>query len=80
MRNLTNLVSVSYQISPLMKLVAIGKNKVFDAYSSPILRRHIDRVWNKLLDVKLMLMKSDIGLVNADKFYRKDSILSGLIG
>jgi 5-oxoprolinase (ATP-hydrolysing) len=55
------------------------ETKVIDIYLSPILCRDIDRVQNKLLNVKLMFMKSDRGLVNADKFHEKDSILFGLV-
>jgi 5-oxoprolinase (ATP-hydrolysing) len=37
-------VSISHQISPLMKLVSRGDTTVVDAYLSPILRRYVDRV------------------------------------
>jgi hypothetical protein len=37
-------VSVSHEVSPLMKLVSRGDTTVVDAYLSPILRRYIDRV------------------------------------
>ncbi|HIK40616.1 hydantoinase/oxoprolinase N-terminal domain-containing protein, partial [Thermoleptolyngbya sp. M55_K2018_002] len=37
-------VSVSHQVSPLMKLVSRGDTTVVDAYLSPILRRYVDRV------------------------------------
>jgi 5-oxoprolinase (ATP-hydrolysing) len=41
-------VSVSHQVSPLMKLVSRGDTTVVDAYLSPILRRYVDRVAQKL--------------------------------
>lgn len=73
-------VSVSHQVSPLMKLVARGDTTVVDAYLSPILRRYIDRVLSQLPNVRLMFMKSDGGLADADQFHGKDSILSGPAG
>ncbi|MBD2461494.1 hydantoinase B/oxoprolinase family protein [Oscillatoria sp. FACHB-1407] len=37
-------VSVSHEVSPLMKLVSRGDTTVVDAYLSPILRRYVDRI------------------------------------
>ncbi|MBW4462207.1 MAG: hydantoinase B/oxoprolinase family protein [Nodosilinea sp. WJT8-NPBG4] len=37
-------VSLSHQVSPLIKLVSRGDTTVVDAYLSPILRRYVDRV------------------------------------
>jgi len=37
-------VSVSHEVSPLMKLVSRGDTTVVDAYLSPILRRYVDRL------------------------------------
>ena len=37
-------VSVSHEVSPLMKLVGRGDTTVVDAYLSPILRAYVDRV------------------------------------
>ncbi len=37
-------ISVSHQVSPLMKLVSRGDTTVMDAYLSPILRRYVDRI------------------------------------
>jgi 5-oxoprolinase (ATP-hydrolysing) len=41
-------VSVSHEVSPLMKLVSRGDTTVVDAYLSPILRRYVDRVASQL--------------------------------
>ena len=73
-------ISVSHQVSPLMKLVSRGDTTVVDAYLTPILRRYIDRITSQLPDTELMFMKSDGGLVSADNFQGKDSILSGPAG
>ncbi len=41
-------VSVSHEVSPLMKLVSRGDTTVVDAYLSPILRRYVDEVEREL--------------------------------
>ncbi|MEH2209468.1 hydantoinase/oxoprolinase family protein [Nostoc sp.] len=73
-------ISVSHQVSPLMKLVSRGDTTVVDAYLTPILRRYVNQVASQLPSVKLMFMKSDGGLVAAEQFQGKDSILSGPAG
>ena len=80
-------ISVSHQVSPLMKLVSRGDTTVVDAYLSPILRRYVDRVAGQLSDNQsqqsaptLMFMQSNGGLTDAQKFQGKDSILSGPAG
>ncbi|MFB2971672.1 hydantoinase B/oxoprolinase family protein [Aerosakkonema sp. BLCC-F183] len=73
-------VSVSHQVSPLMKLVSRGDTTVVDAYLSPILRRYVDRVSSNLGNTKLMFMQSNGGLTDAQLFQGKDSILSGPAG
>ncbi|WP_375473867.1 hydantoinase/oxoprolinase family protein [uncultured Nostoc sp.] len=73
-------ISISHQVSPLMKLVSRGDTTVVDAYLTPILGRYVNQVASQLPGVKLMFMKSDGGLVAAQKFQGKDSILSGPAG
>ncbi|MEH1873689.1 hydantoinase/oxoprolinase family protein [Nostoc sp.] len=73
-------ISVSHQVSPLMKLVSRGDTTVVDAYLTPILRRYVNQIASQLPRVKLMFMKSDGGLVAAEQFQGKDSILSGPAG
>ncbi|OSQ38407.1 hydantoinase B/oxoprolinase family protein [Thalassospira mesophila] len=73
-------VSVSHEVSPLMKLVSRGDTTVVDAYLSPILRRYVDQVAGQLGGVKLMFMQSNGGLTDASKFQGKDAILSGPAG
>ncbi len=73
-------VSVSHQVSPLMKLIGRGDTTVVDAYLSPLLRRYVDQVANELGDVRLAFMQSNGGLVDAHHFQGKDSLLSGPAG
>jgi len=85
-------VSVSHEVSPLMKIVSRGDTTVVDAYLSPILRRYVDQVASELKTgdrprsgepgsvPKLMFMQSNGGLTDARRFQGKDSILSGPAG
>ena len=76
-------ISVSHQVSPLMKLVSRGDTTVVDAYLSPILRRYVDQVSDELGTEdggRLMFMQSNGGLTDARLFQGKDAILSGPAG
>ena len=73
-------VSLSSEVSPLMKLVPRGDTCVVDAYLTPILRRYVDRVAAALPGVRLMFMQSNGGLAEARHFRGKDAILSGPAG
>lgn len=77
-------ISVSHQVSPLMKLISRGDTTVVDAYLSPILRRYVEQVYRQLNtgnnSVSLLFMQSNGGLTDARNFQGKDSILSGPAG
>ncbi|WP_340820133.1 hydantoinase B/oxoprolinase family protein [Methanolobus sp. WCC4] len=77
-------ISLSHEVSPLMKLISSGETAVVDAYLSPVLRRYIDMVAGTLEagggNTKLMFMQSNGGLVEAAQFRGKDCILSGPAG
>src|SRR5256714_258071 len=73
-------VSVSHEVSPLMKLVSRGDTTVVDAYLSPILRRYVAQVEADLPGVSLQFMQSSGGLTDAHRFQGKDAILSGPAG
>jgi 5-oxoprolinase (ATP-hydrolysing) len=87
-------ISISHQISPLIKLISRGDTTVVDAYLSPILRRYVDRVADQFKaedrsnsnpkpstpSPRLMFMQSNGGLTDAALFQGKDSILSGPAG
>ncbi|WP_097458817.1 hydantoinase B/oxoprolinase family protein [Mangrovitalea sediminis] len=73
-------VSVSHEVSPLMRLVGRGDTTVVDAYLSPILKRYAEQVASELGDTRLMFMKSDGGLTDRRWFAGKDAILSGPAG
>ncbi len=89
-------VSVSHEVSRLIKLVGRGDTTVVDAYLSPILRRYVAGVAQELSSspppsgegvrigadatIRLMFMMSSGGLTAADLFQGKDAILSGPAG
>jgi 5-oxoprolinase (ATP-hydrolysing) len=73
-------ISVSHQVSPLMKLVGRGDTTVVDAYLSPILRRYVEQVAGEMPGVKIFFMQSSGGLADAHAFQGKDAILSGPAG
>ncbi len=73
-------VSVSHEVSPLIKLVSRGDTTVVDAYISPLLRRYVEQVTAEFGDSRLLFMQSNGGLAEARHFQGKDSILSGPAG
>ncbi|WP_423597131.1 hydantoinase B/oxoprolinase family protein [Roseateles sp. MS654] len=73
-------ISVSHEVSPLMKLIPRGDTTVVDAYLSPILRRYVDQVAAEMPGVRLFFMQSSGGLTEARRFQGKDAILSGPAG
>jgi 5-oxoprolinase (ATP-hydrolysing) len=74
-------ISVSHEVSPLMKLVGRGDTTVVDAYLSPILRRYVDQVRADLgRETRLLFMQSNGGLADAARFRGRDAILSGPAG
>ncbi|MGL5136214.1 MAG: hydantoinase/oxoprolinase family protein, partial [Beijerinckiaceae bacterium] len=77
-------VSVSHEVSPLIKLVGRGDTTIVDAYLSPILARYVAQVAGELdierTGIRLMFMMSSGGLTAASLFQGKDAILSGPAG
>ena len=78
-------ISVSYEVSPLIKIVSRGDTTVIDAYLSPILRSYVNQVSSQLqIQSKqknyLMFMRSNGGLTDANLFRGKDAVLSGPTG
>ncbi|MBN2110084.1 MAG: hydantoinase B/oxoprolinase family protein, partial [Methanosarcinaceae archaeon] len=77
-------ISLSHEVSPLMKFVSSGETTVVDAYLTPVLRRYIDRIAKTLKGrnrrTHLMFMQSGGGLVDSRYFRGRDCILSGPAG
>ena len=75
-------VSLSHDVSPLIKLVSRGDTTLVDAYLSPVLRRYIRGLSaglksKRIAPRNLAFMQSNGGLVEAGRFRGKDAILSG---
>ncbi|MYW45113.1 hydantoinase B/oxoprolinase family protein [Streptomyces sp. SID161] len=73
-------ISLSSEVSPLMKLIPRGDTAVVDAYLSPVLRRYVRHIAEELRGVRLMFMQSNGGLTEAGRFRGKDAVLSGPAG
>ncbi|MBX3412302.1 MAG: hydantoinase B/oxoprolinase family protein [Pirellulales bacterium] len=73
-------ISVSHLVAPLVKIVSRGDTTVVDAYLNPMLRTYVASLQRALAGSELRVMTSAGGLVAADQFVGKDSILSGPAG
>jgi len=73
-------ISVSHQVSPLVRLVGRGDTTVVDAYLTPVLRRYVDQLSQSMPGVRLSFMQSNGGLTAAARFQGKDAVLSGPAG
>jgi 5-oxoprolinase (ATP-hydrolysing) len=73
-------ISVSHEVAPLPKIVARADTTVVDAYLNPVLRQYVQRLQAALLGSQIRLLTSAGGLVEAEQFHGKDSILSGPAG
>ncbi len=74
-------VSVSHALAPLIKLVPRGDTTLVDAYLSPVLRRYVDNFSGQLGGAgQALFMQSSGGLIEGERFYGKDAVLSGPAG
>ena len=78
-------ISLSHEVSPLQKLVSRGDTAVVDAYLSPVLVNHVEKLQlalhkANLNPARLMFMQSSGGLTDEENFRGKDSVLSGPAG
>jgi len=75
-----NHVSRSAEVVPLQRIVARGETTMVDAYLTPVIRDYIKQIRSGLPEAGLKLMTNTGGLVAAEAFSGKDSILSGPAG
>jgi 5-oxoprolinase (ATP-hydrolysing) len=73
-------ISVSSEVVPLVKLVPRADTTTADAYLNPVLRRYVGTLRQALPGSELQILTSAGGLIAAEKFSGKDSILSGPAG
>jgi 5-oxoprolinase (ATP-hydrolysing) len=78
-------VSLSHEVSPLIRYVARGDTTVADAYLSPVLHRYVEQLEDELAAAglvvgQLLFMQSNGGLTTATNFRGANSVLSGPAG
>ncbi|MEM7311664.1 MAG: hydantoinase B/oxoprolinase family protein [Planctomycetota bacterium] len=74
-------VSVSSEVSPLIKIVPRGETTIANAYLNPILRGYVEEISDSLHnDSTFRMMTSSGGLVSANRFTGSESIFSGPAG
>ena len=76
-------ISLSSDISPMIKYVPRTHSSVADAYLTPVIKRYIDTFCMGVkngTETKIQFMQSDGGLTDANKFSGLKSILSGPAG
>ncbi len=75
-----NFVSGSCELSPLIKILPRAETVVADSYLSPIINNYVGSIRKSIGDSSFQIMTSAGGLVAANHFYPKDSLLSGPAG
>jgi len=73
-------VSTSAELAPLIRYLPRAETTVVDAYLAPVIDSYVEGVRSALELSRLELMTSAGGLVGADHFQPKDSLLSGPAG
>lgn len=73
-------ISLSHQLSPTIKILPRATTALVNAYLAPILHTYLNNIQLKLGSAALSVMTSAGGLVNAQQFQPKDSLLSGPAG
>lgn len=75
-----NYITASHEISGQIKILPRAETAVANAYLAPIIHSYVNRIQSKLETANLKIMTSAGGLVNANQFFPKDSLLSGPAG
>lgn len=73
-------VSVSYKVSPLIKILNRADTTVVNAYLSPVIEDYVQDIRTHIGHSRFQVMTSAGGLVQANNFFPKDSLLSGPAG
>ncbi len=75
-----SFVTASHKLSSQVKILPRAETTVVNAYLAPIIHRYINQIKSGLANTDLKIMTSAGGLVDANNFYPKDSLLSGPAG
>ena len=73
-------ISTSTGLSPLIKILNRAETTVVNATLSPIIHNYVNRISKSVGEQPFQIMTSAGGLVSAQKFHPKDSLLSGPAG
>jgi len=73
-------VSCSAELAPRIKIVPRAETAVVNAYLAETINRYLDRIRDSLGSKRLRVLTSAGGLVGADQYRPKDSLLSGPAG
>ncbi|MEP4078766.1 hydantoinase B/oxoprolinase family protein [Haloferula sp.] len=73
-------VTLSSEVAPLIRLLPRAETAVADAFLAPVMHHFIARVSEPLAGSDVFLMTSAGGLVPAERYHPKDSLLSGPAG
>jgi len=73
-------VSLSSQLAPFLKILPRAETAVVDAYLSPVINKYLANVLKPIRSGKLHVMTSAGGLIQANSYHPKDSLLSGPAG
>ncbi|MFN7116390.1 MAG: hydantoinase B/oxoprolinase family protein, partial [Saprospiraceae bacterium] len=76
-----NFVSLSQELTPGIKILPRAQTALVNAYLSPVVHNYLKNIQSKLSqNCTLLVMTSAGGLVAAEFFHPKDSLLSGPAG
>ncbi len=76
-----SFISLSQKLTPAIKILPRAQTTLVNAYLSPVIDNYLRKIRSKLSnDANLLIMTSAGGLVAADFFNPKDSLLSGPAG
>ncbi len=73
-------ISVSTDLSPLIKYVNRTETATVNAYLNPVFRNYLDNVKDAISNGRIHVMTSAGGLIREEQFSAKDSLLSGPAG
>ncbi|RME04667.1 MAG: hydantoinase/oxoprolinase family protein, partial [Planctomycetota bacterium] len=73
-------ISCSCEVSPQIKIIPRADTTVLNAYLAPTIQNYTSSLQHSFPQASVSLMQSSGGLVSAQKFQGKDSLLSGPAG
>lgn len=73
-------ISLSHQVSPIQKIISRAETSVMDAYLSPKLSEHTEKLSDELGVKDILFMQSHAGLCAKDQLKGHNALLSGPAG